>query len=72
MMGKEEGEERGKKKGDMRGRVGVKHISTLAHYMAWREADGLWGDELQKLMSLYLYVCGVCGGEGGGVGGGVQ
>lgn len=27
------------------GRAYVKHISTLAHYLAWREAGDLWGDE---------------------------
>lgn len=26
----------------------VKHISTLADHLVWREAGGLWGDEWQK------------------------
>lgn len=34
--------------GETRGRVCVKHINTLAHCLAWREAGGLWGDELES------------------------
>lgn len=54
--------------GEMRGRTGVKHISTLAHYLAGREAGGLWGEMNCKSSCLCLFfpqrVC-VCNRDGG-------
>lgn len=41
--------------GETRGRTGVKHISTLAHYLAGREAGVLWGEMNCKSLCLCLF-----------------